>query len=284
MSRILVTGHKGSLGSLLVKRLKEQGHEVVVITSGKRVQEPHFFDEIDSAETIDYCYHLAASIFVPRSWEKPDEFIEANVLGMAKVLEFCREHAISLIHVSSYVYGTPNYLPIDEKHELSVANPYALSKKMAEELVEFYGENFGLKYNIIRPFNVFGAAQKKELLLQEIFYQIQHADRIEVQSLTPRRDYIYIDDVIDFFVLAKEKIVNEAFNVGSGKSYSVKELIDICQKVFGTNLPVEAKGIERKNEIPDTVADMSKAKKVFGWEHKFSLEEGIEHIKLAGEK
>jgi len=150
-------------------------------------------------------------------------------------------------------------------------------------MVTFYGENFDLNYNIIRPFNVFGPAQKKELLLQEILTQITSSDRIEVQDVTPRRDYIYIDDVIDFLVLAKDKMLNEPFNLGSGVSYSVEELIAICQEVFGTNLPVISKGTKRRNEIPDTVADMTKAKKVFGWKLQYSLKEGIEQIKQKSE-
>jgi len=283
MSRILITGHKGSLGSLLLNRLNEQGHETVVLETEKRIQDATFFDGVENPDTIDVLYHLAASIFVPRSWEKPDEFIESNVLGVTRVLEFCRKHKIALVHVSSYIYGVPNYLPIDENHDLSVSNPYALSKKMAEEMVTFYGENFDLNYNIIRPFNVFGPAQKKELLLQEILTQITSSDRIEVQDVTPRRDYIYIDDVIDFLVLAKDKMMNEPFNLGSGVSYSVEELIAICQDVFGTNLPVISKGAKRRNEIPDTVADMTKAKKVFGWKLQYSLKEGIEQIKEKSE-
>lgn len=280
MLRILITGATGGIGMALSKALTTEGHEVVAVRDADlRIEDPAYFDQFDKPEKIDVVYHLAAATFVPKSWETPADFIKVNVLGTTHVLEFCRMYHIQLVFASSYAYGIPEYLPIDESHPVSAANPYGLSKIMAEELCEFYGQNFDLSYVIVRPFNVFGTLKNKTLLIPEIIEQIQDGESVHVRDLTPKRDYIYIDDLINFFVAVGGRTNNQIYNIGTGQSYSVEEIIGICQNVWETHLPVYSDNEGRKNEIPDTCCDISKAKKDFNWTPKYSFEEGIRALK-----
>lgn len=280
MPKVLITGVNGNIGSALKKALIAKGDVVIDLPdSAKRIQNQDYFDAIPNPDQIDLIYHLAAASFVPKSWEQPHDFLETNLMGTSRVLEFCRQHGIRLVYVSSYAYGIPQYLPIDEKHPIAAANPYGLSKIMAEELCQFYGKNYDLSYAIIRPFNVFGTLKNKALLIPEIIEQIKAGKEINVKDLRPKRDYIFIDDLIELLVLAQSHTNNEVYNAGSGASYSVKDIIDACQTVFETNLPVHSAEQERKNEIPETLCNMDKVKETFGWEPKYNFIDGIKAIK-----
>ncbi len=280
MEKIFITGHRGDVGSLLKVQLEEKGNNVICQYNKElRIENNDFFETIKNPKSIDILYHLAAITFVPLSWEKPAEFIKVNVLGTTNVLEFCRVNDIKLIFVSSYAYGIPQYLPIDENHPVLSVNPYALSKNMGEKLCDFYGKNYDLKYNIIRPFNIFGSLKNKKMLIPEIIEQITLEKTIKVKDLEPKRDYVFINDVLDFLVYSKSKFTNDIYNLGSGVSYSVEEIIATCQKVWGTKLHVVSEKSIRKNEIPETVSNINKAKYVFNWEPVFSLEDGLRVMK-----
>lgn len=280
MSKVFITGASGGIGQRLKFALETNGDEVILpVNPSVRIEDPAYFDRIDRPEEIDVLYHLAALSFVPRSWEQPADFIRVNVLGTTQVLEFCRKYAIKIVYISSYAYGIPTYLPIDEQHPVSAANPYALSKIMGENLCVFYGKNYDLDYIIVRPFNVYGSTENKALLIPELIEQIRFGTEIKVQNLSPRRDYVFIDDFIRFLVLSKNEGSNEIYNVGSGVSFSVEELIALCQKVWGTNLPVRSKGVVRQNEIPETICNASKAKRDLDWVPQFSLEDGLRSMK-----
>lgn len=280
MKNIFITGDRGDVGSLLKEKLKRNGDTVVCQENKElRIEDDAFYETIKNPESIDVLYHLAAITFVPLSWEKPADFIKVNVLGTTKVLEFCRLNDIKLIFVSSYAYGIPQYLPIDENHPVLAVNPYALSKNIGEQLCEFYGKNFGLSYNIIRPFNVFGSLKNKSMLIPEIIDQVILGGVIKVKDLVPRRDYIFIDDVIEFLTLSKSKFTNDVYNLGSGVSYSVKEIIESCQKVWTSDCKVESADVIRKNEIPETISSMNKVKNVFDWKPTYSLENGLKLMK-----
>ena len=280
MRRIHITGGSGSIGSELSKAILSEGDELILSKDASlRIEEPAYFEQLENPEEIDVVYHLAAASFVPKSWESPQDFVKVNVLGTTHVLEFCRKYNIQLVYVSSYAYGIPQYLPIDEQHPVSAANPYGLSKIMAEQLCEFYGNNFDLSYIIVRPFNVYGTLKNKAMLIPEIIQQIMDGEEVAVKDLVPKRDYVFIDDLIDFLVNIKGETNNQVYNIGSGNAYSVAEIIDTCQNVWGTNLPIKSENIERKNEIPETRCDRSKALKDFGWKPKFSFQEGVKAIK-----
>lgn len=280
MLKIHITGANGGVGGALSKALTKNGeHLIPVKNPALRIQEDAYYEQFDEPEEIDLIYHLAAISFVPDSWDDPARFIEVNVLGTTKVLEFCRKYDIRLVYVSSYAYGAPQYLPIDENHPVSASNPYGLSKIMGEELCTFYGNHYDLSYLIVRPFNVYGTLKNTKLLIPEIITQLEKGEKIQVKDLSPKRDCVYIDDLIRFLLVAGKKTNNQIYNVGGGVSYSVAEIIAVCQDVWGTNLPVESADVERKNEIPETLCSNNKAKADLGWEPEFTFKEGILAIK-----
>ena len=180
--------------------------------------------------------------------------------------------------VSSYVYGQPQYLPIDEKHPVQPTNPYMRSKVLGEELCRAYNNDFGIKCIILRPFNVYGAGQSGDLLIPSIIAQFQ-AGKIELKDSVPKRDYIYISDLISALIeTGKFNGHFEIFNIGCGKSYSVKEIVDKIVQLYGKEVKINYKNERRKNEIMDVVADIGKAKEKLGWEPKVSIDEGLSNI------
>ncbi|MFT5820824.1 MAG: nucleoside-diphosphate-sugar epimerase [Crocinitomix sp.] len=280
MLNIHITGESGSIGSALATALTQHGATLIPSkNSALRIQDDAYFQQFDNPEEIDLIYHLAAASFVPDSWDNPTHFIDVNVMGTTKVLEFCRANNIRLVYVSSYAYGAPQYLPIDENHPVAAANPYGLSKLMGENLCTFYGKHYDLSYTIVRPFNVYGTLKNTKLLIPEIITQIEKGEGIKVKDLSPKRDYVFIDDLIQLLILSGEKTTNEVYNAGGGESFSVGEIIEICQSVWGTSLTVESAEVERKNEIPETLCNNSKAITDLGWNPQFSFKEGIAAIK-----
>jgi nucleoside-diphosphate-sugar epimerase len=154
------------------------------------------------------------------------------------------------------------------------------SKILAESVCKFYSDNFDVKVNIIRPFNIYGPGQSDRFLIPEIILQtLSKAEEIKVQDLSPKRDFVYIDDLIDAIILSLNTEGNyNILNIGSGESYSVKEIIDLIQKIANTNKPVISNDNIRKNEIPDVIADISFAKEKLNWNPKFSFEDGLKKL------
>jgi GDP-4-dehydro-6-deoxy-D-mannose reductase len=177
------------------------------------------------------------------------------------------------------MYGNPEFLPIPETAKLEASNPYALSKKLAEEACRFYSNSHSLDITVLRPFNVYGTGQPTDFLIPSIISQIKNSDSILVKDLEPKRDYVYIDDLVFAIITAIQSLKGyKAYNIGSGISYSVAELIDILQELAGTSLPVFSAMERRKDEIMDTVADISLAKKELRWYPKTNLKRGLKEL------
>ncbi len=274
--KVLVTGAQGFIGSRLAEKLSERGDDVYRHTS----QKGNLINSkvLEQYENIDCLYHLAAKMFVPDSWERPADFLQNNIMSTINVVEFCRKNKIKMVYISTYLYGTPEYLPIDENHTCTCISPYHLSKKVGEDICKFYSENYNVDIAIVRPFNVYGKGQKEDYLLPKLYLQLTDfaREKLEVYDLSPKRDYIYIDDLIEMLVLLKDKISGlEVYNLGSGKSYSVKEVIDIMQNEIGTNKEIVEIGIKRQNEVMDCVADINKFERNVGKIKLHTLQEGI---------
>ena len=278
--RILVTGSSGFVGRNLVEELKRHNVEVVTLTDlkAKRV-DIRDWKKIKEIMDIDIVYHLAAITSVPFSFENPGETYDVNVLGTLNILELCRScNADKIVFASSYVYGQPQYLPIDEKHPLQPTNPYARSKILGEELCRAYNTDFGVKCIILRPFNIYGVGQSKNFLIPSIIAQLRYG-KIELKDPEPKRDFIYISDVIDAYIKAGEFKGNfDVFNIGYGKSYSVKEIVDKIIYLYGKDVKVKYSGERRKNEIMDTIANIKKAKEKLGWKHSVEIDNGLSNI------
>ena len=224
----------------------------------------------------DVLVHLAGRSYVPDSWTNPAEFMRSNVLGAFRALEYCRAHGARIVLLSSYLYGNPSRLPISEDTDIVTLNPYALSKKLAEEACEFYSARFGIHVTLLRPFNVYGPGQPREFLFQSVIDQVRSGQPIRVKDLAPRRDYVYVEDLVQAIARAVTlDSVAGTFNIGSGESYSVAEVIEIVQNACGTVLPVVSTDEPRRDEIMDTVADISRATRDLGWTPAWSLADGI---------
>jgi GDP-4-dehydro-6-deoxy-D-mannose reductase len=277
MSHILVTGATGFIGKHLVPQLHNAGHTVVAVNSKSGDIEKK--STWDSFPKVDMVIHLAGKSFVPASWVNPGSFITCNLEGTLGALNYCREYSAGLIFLSSYLYGNPILLPIPETSPLEANNPYALSKKLAEDICKFYTKSYGINVTIFRPFNVYGPGQPSDFLIPSIIRQVNNSEVVTVNDLDPKRDYVYVDDLVRAIVKVLDSKQNcDIFNIGSGVSYSVKELIGIIQEIKGTNLPIISAQHRRKDEVMDTIADISLVKEKLDWSPKWSLKEGLKKI------
>lgn len=274
MRNILVTGASGFIGRHLSQALEVAGHHVIRL-NGVDITEVRAMDALAEVE-IDYVFHLASRTFVPDAWNQPVEFQRVNVTGTVNVLELCRKIGASITFVSAYLYGIPDKLPVHESDPILPNNPYALSKHMAETVCRFYSDHYALPVTIVRPFNIFGPGQKPHFLIPEILAQVMKGDRITVKDLSPKRDYLYVDDLVEALLLTMEKRDGPmVYNIGYGNSMSVSEIIASIQSVAGTALPVISEHAPRPNEIPDVFADITAAKEHLGWHPRFKFQDGI---------
>lgn len=281
--KILVTGAGGFIGSAFTGFLEQKNEAVIPLTSKECDILAKEKLEAMPWEHVSHIVHLAGMTFVPKSWEAPGEFIEVNTGGTLNILEICRKRRISLTYISAYIYGAPERNPIKETDRVCPNNPYAQSKYMAEELCRFYARQFGVKVSIIRPFNVYGAGQKETFLIPQIIKQAMTEKTIHVMDMKPKRDYVYLEDLLEaiYLTIGKEWTL-ETFNIGSGQSFSVREVIDKVQEILGSNKPIFSENEARRNEMNDVVADISHSKEVLGWEPAYTLEAGLR--KMIGEK
>ena len=284
MNRVLVTGSQGFVGKKLIKRLLKYDIEIVEfnINEGRDILDSYSFSDLES---VDIVVHLAAKTYIPDAFDRPDEMYRTNILGTLNVLEYCRLKSVKkIIYMSSYVYGLPEYLPIDEKHVTNIQNPYGRSKLIGEMLCMGYFNDYGIGLVIMRPFNIYGPGQSERFLIPTIIRKTLNDDIIlEAKDLFPKRDFVFVDDVVNaivFAMLSFEKKKPEIFNVGYGKSYSVEDIVNKIQYIAGTHKKVVCTNQTRKSEISDCVADISKIKKYFDWKPRFSIDEGLKQTIL----
>lgn len=296
----LVTGGAGFIGRWVVKELLSNECRVVTIdnlsnSSIDNVKEflknPNFtFIEKDILNQkglatifkmgIDMCIHLAAQVNVQESIDHPGRTFENNVVGTFNILEECRKHDVKLVLVGTcMVYNAAISKPINEKHPLKPASPYAGSKLMAEELTISYFHSYGLPVVITRPFNIYGPFQKSntEGGVVSIFIKrdLNKKPLLVYGDGKQTRDLLYIEDCADFIIRTSfnKHAVGEVINAGSGKDISINDLaLMICRdkrKIKHVPHP------HPQSEIRKLVCDYSKAKKILGWKPKISLDEGI---------
>ncbi len=273
---VLVTGASGFIGRPLSERLEQAGCAVI----------RHSDTDGDIASCplpgggVNHVYHLAARTFVPDSWSDPLPFYATNVLGTVNVAEFCRRHGASLTMLSSYVYGRPRFLPISEEHPVAAFNPYGHTKLLAEEVCRYYARQFGIQVTVIRPFNVYGPGQAESFLIPTLLRQAldPEAREISIADDRPRRDYLFIDDLLALLLRTMNPQGFDAFNAGSGCSVNPRELAELMLRAAGLEKPVVSRGEVRADEVLEMVADVEKARRIFGWEPRVSLVEGIERM------
>jgi nucleoside-diphosphate-sugar epimerase len=270
---VLVTGSKGFIGRQVVRALRSGGYLVYEFDR----EDGDISSEKNHLPLADHIIHLASMVYVPLSWEDPFPFYKTNVLGTVNVLEHCRKTGSQLIYVSSYMYGTPQYLPIDELHPVEAASPYNHSKYLAEEVCRFYAENFKIPIVLIRPVNVFGPGQNSDFLIPSIINQVKDpgVEKVKVMDLRPKRDYLFISDFVEALIRCLPMKGFHTYNIGSGASVSVKEIIDTILKQAGITKEIISSGKERANEIWDMYMNIRKLSEETGWKPEITFEEGI---------
>ena len=264
------------MGSHLVKQLKKIYYEIIGLDIKKGTDLTNW-KSVKKIKKFDVIIHLAARVFVPDSYNTPREFFSNNITSTLNVLELCRRYSAKMIYISSYVYGIPQYLPIDEKHPVSTFNPYCQSKLIGEQLCESYYRDFGVPIIIFRPFNIYGQGQDDNFLIPLIIKQIKKTGKISLKDPRPKRDFIHVDDVVNAYCKAVEyeKTSFEIFNLGLGLSYPVKEITEMLVSKFKKNIPIKYSNERRENEVLDTVADVTKAKIQLEWTPRISIDKGL---------
>lgn len=272
--RILLTGSDGFVGRRLAPRLAAAGHDV-------HACDLHGGCDLTQADTlgqfrdraITTVIHLAGLVFVPASWGDRDAFMRVNAGGTRNVAAFCRVTGARLLLVSAYVYGVPQYLPIDEHHPAQPNNPYAASKLAAET----EARAAGVPLTIVRPFNLYGPGQDARFLIPSLMAQAKSGTEIVVNDLAPRRDYLHIDDFCAALLALLDGDWSQPrlFNVGAGVSHSVGEVLALLNELRGGTLRWQERGVRRDNEIPDTVADCRALQAATGWQPQMTLRDGL---------
>lgn len=273
-----VSGSDGFLGRNVCDQLEKAGNTIVKldITQGFDLSEPAVIEKIPS---VDCFIHLANLVYVPASYENPALYYRVNYMTTLNALEVCRKYKARLVYISSYVYGTPQYLPVDEKHPVCPFNPYAQTKVICEKMCEGYNRDFGVKVSIVRPFNIYGTGQKGKLLIPEIIGQLKEGKEvIQLKAASPRRDYINVIDVAAAIIACSQGSIDfEAYNVCSGTSVSVKEITETINRNLRNKVEFVFSASDRPNDVDETRGSCEKLKKL-GWKPSITFEEGIKAI------
>ncbi len=273
--RIIVTGSSGFIGSHLVRELEKRKAKIIEIDLQNGF-DLSIWGNVRRIKKFDIAYHLAARTYIPDSYKRPLDFYNSNILTTLNMLELCRLYNAKIIFPSSYVYGKPKYLPIDERHPVEGFNPYAQTKIICEKICEGYSRDYNVNVIILRPSNCYGEGQKIDFLIPKIVSQAK-TKQIQLNDPNPKRDFIYVDDLVDAFIKAASYSESnfEIFNIGLGKSYSVKEIVTFIINNFPDEIKVEFLSSDRKIEIMDTVYNINKAKLKLNWTPKVGLKEGL---------
>lgn len=304
--KILVTGGAGYIGSVTVKRLLEAGHEVVVFDNlvyGHKeavtcklivgdLLNREFLRESLKDESFDAVIHFAAYAQAGESVQNPHKYFENNILGGLNLLEVMREKKIPYIVFSSTcaIFGTPKTMPVSEEMEKHPESPYGESKLMFETVLSWYDKIFNIKHINLRYFNACGAAldgslgeaHDPETHIIPIAIEVAmgkrpafklFGDDYPTKDGTCIRDYIHIEDLASVHIQAlghlQETNKSDYFNIGTGKGYSNKEVLDMVKKVSGVDFAVEA-GPRRAGDPSEIFADNAKARQVLGFDPKHS--------------
>jgi dTDP-glucose 4,6-dehydratase len=303
-TKVLVTGAGGFIGSHLTERLVNEGAAVRAFVRYNSRGTRGFIDDfapqvreglevvagdlrdpqavLNAVRGTDHVFHLGALIAIPYSYVHPREVVETNVMGTLNVLNACLEaKPTRLVHTStSEVYGTAQYVPIDEKHPLCGQSPYSASKIAADQLAESYYRSFDLPVATIRPFNTYGPRQSARAIIPAIITQAISREKIHVGAMHPVRDLTFVKDTVDGFVRTAESegAVGEVVNVGTGQEVSVKELVEKIISMVGRKVEVmfDATRLRpAKSEVDRLVADNTLAREKLGWQPKVDLDEGL---------
>ena len=303
MNKVFITGADGFIGSHLAERLVRDGYQVKALAQYNSFNSWGWLDssslkndmEVVTGDVrdpfamktfmqgCDAVLHLAALIAIPYSYHAPASYVDTNVSGTLNIVQAARELGISkVVHTStSEVYGTAQYVPIDELHPLQGQSPYSASKIGADQMAISYYNSFETPVAIIRPFNTYGPRQSARAVIPTIISQIASGKRdIKLGALTPTRDFNYVADTVSGFVsvLESDKSIGEVINIGSNYEISIGDLVKTIAQVMSVDVNVieDDQRIRPANsEVERLWAENKKAKELTGWLPEFSGIEGL---------
>jgi NAD dependent epimerase/dehydratase len=299
----LVTGAGGFIGSHLVERLVADGVETRAFIRYNSRNDRGLLEllppeTMQSVEVIagdirdvegvgravrgcDIVFHLAALIAIPYSYLSPRDYFETNVLGTLNVAQACRASDARLVHAStSEVYGTAQQVPITEEHPIVGQSPYSASKIGADHLVESFHRAFGLPATIVRPFNTYGPRQSARAIVPTIVAQALAGDMVRLGAVSPTRDFTYVTDTANGFVLAGQsaEAIGQTLQLGTGDEVSVAALVAEVGDLLGRKLRVrqeEERLRPPESEVMRLVANHARMTSATGWEPTTPLSEGL---------
>ena len=303
--KVLVTGAGGFIGSHLAERLIELGADVrAFVRYTSRADDgflKYFSDDfkknveivygdlreletvVKAVNGIDVIFNLAALVGIPYSYIHPQEVIETNTIGTLNLLMAARDVGIEkLVQTStSEVYGTAQYVPINEEHPKQPQSPYSASKIAADAIALSFYHSFDLPVTVIRPFNTYGPRQSDRAVIPSIISQALTKDKLTLGSVTPTRDFTFATDTADGFIKGaeSEKAVGMEINLGTGKEISIEDLIKKIVALVGRDVVLERDNERIRpagSEVERLLADNTIAKDLLEWSPKVSLTQGLE--------
>ena len=305
MKKILVTGSDGFIGSHLTEELVRAGYQVkafvyynsfntwgwldtlpsdvmknVEIFQGD-VRDPNGVKE--AMKETAAVFHLAALIAIPFSYHSPDTYVDTNIKGTLNILQAAREQDLErvLVTSTSEVYGTAQYVPMDEKHPFQGQSPYSATKIGADRLAESFYRSFQLPVSIVRPFNTFGPRQSARAVIPTIITQLLAGkEKIHLGSLTPTRDFNYVKDTVNGFIkiYESERTIGEEINIATQHEISIGELAEELIRQINPNAKIvcdEERLRPEKSEVNRLLGSNKKIKELTDWKPVYSFEEGI---------
>ena len=302
--KILVTGADGFIGSHLTELLVREGAKVTALSQYNSfnywgwlediscldqievitgdIRDPHYCKHI--TKDIDIIFHLAALIAIPYSYVAPDSYVDTNVKGTLNICQAARENNCErLIHTStSEVYGTAQYVPIDEKHPLQPQSPYSASKIGADTMAMSFHNAFELPVVIARPFNTYGPRQSARAIIPTIITQIaQGASRLKLGDLTPTRDLNYVTDTCRGFIALAEcdTCIGETINIGSNYEATMQQVVDEIKDIMESDVEIATEQERMRppnSEVFRLWCDNTKIQSLTGFRPRYNLRQGLE--------
>ena len=303
--KVLVTGADGFIGSHLVEHLLETGCQVKAFVFYNSFNSWGWLDTLPentlknievftgdvrdpngvrtAVKDVDVVFHLAALIGIPFSYHSPDSYVDTNVKGTLNVLQASRDLNIErvIITSTSEVYGTAQYVPIDERHPLQGQSPYSASKIGADKIAESFYRSFGTHVIIARPFNTYGPRQSARAIIPTIITQLLN-DKKEVKlgSIHPTRDLNYVEDICNGFIaLAKnDNAIGKEINIGSGIEISIGDLANLIISIINPGAKIISDDLRKRppdSEVERLLCDNRLIQNLTGWKSEVSLKEGL---------
>jgi nucleoside-diphosphate-sugar epimerase len=279
--RIGITGSQGFLGSAVACALRESACEVTPLDSCLRAQTA----ALDACpKDLAWVLHFAARTSIPESFDAPFALYRNNVESALRALEIAFRAGAAFLFMSSYVYGVPQYNPVDERHPLAAENPYMASKIAGETASGHLSRLLGIPLVILRGFHIYGPRGARGRLIPDLLECVHRGEPLAVNDPDAVRDYVYVRDFGDLVlrIVSTRPPKTGVFNVGSGVGYSNREVADTVRRLAGDVRPIVNRSRPRPHDVAECRADITAVKEAFGWTPRYSLEAGLAEI-LSGE-